>query len=105
MTTHTGNEVREAASAYGHLNEGALPVETLRRQAPAVFASAASEKTGRRYTFIPTGRVVSGLMDAGFVPVSARQTRSRGGVEHARHVVRLRRRFETVQLRDAVPEL
>jgi hypothetical protein len=105
MTTHTGNQIREAASAYGHLNEGALQEEALRRQAPAVFATQPSDKTGRRYTFIPTGRVVAGLMDAGFVPVSARQTRSRGGVEHARHVVRLRRRLETVQLKDAVPEI
>ena len=107
MNTQIQNShsVAEAAVRYAHLSDRSLALEDLRRSAPAVFAEQASARTGRTYTFIPTGRVVAGLMDAGFVPVSARQTRSRGGVEHARHIVRLRRRFETVQLRDAVPEI
>jgi hypothetical protein len=59
-----------------------------------------------RYTFIPTERVLSGLMQAGFVPVDARQAHTRSmSPLHARHIVRLRRRLETVQLRDAVPEV
>lgn len=103
MNSHT--QIAEAAVRYAHLNDRPLILEEIRRAAPAVFAGEASERTGRRYTFIPTGKVVSGLMDAGFVPVNARQTRSRGRVEHARHLVRLRRRFETVQLKDAVPEI
>jgi hypothetical protein len=97
--------IGEAAASYAHLSDRMLGLDDLRRSAPAVFATGASARTGRSYTFIPTGRVVEGLMDAGFLPVAARQTRSRGGIEHARHVVRLRRRFETVQLRDAIPEI
>jgi hypothetical protein len=59
-----------------------------------------------KYTFIPTERVLTGLMQAGFVPVEARQTQTRAASPlHARHVVRLRRRFETVALRDSIPEL
>jgi hypothetical protein len=59
-----------------------------------------------KYTFIPTERVLSDLMQAGFVPVHARQAMARRASPlHARHVVRLRRRFETVQLKDAVPEV
>jgi hypothetical protein len=59
-----------------------------------------------KYTFIPTEKVLSGLMQAGFVPMEARQTHARrASALHARHVVRLRRRFETVQLRDSVPEV
>jgi hypothetical protein len=99
------SQVAEVAFTHGQYHDRALALEELRRSAPAVFASGASERTGRRYTFIPTGKVVQGLMDAGFVPVSARQSKPRAAVEHARHVVRLRRRFETVQLRDAVPEV
>src|SRR6202044_1687001 len=57
-------------------------------------------------TFIPTERVLTGLMNAGFVPVAARQTQARrASPVHARHVVRLRRRFETVQLKGSVPEV
>jgi Domain of unknown function (DUF932) len=55
---------------------------------------------------IPTDRVLQGLMTAGFVPVSVQQTPSRlGSPEHAKHVLRLRRRYESVQLKDAVPEV
>lgn len=99
------SQVAEVASPHGNYHDRALALEELRRSAPAVFASGASERTGRRYTFIPTGKVVAGLMDAGFMPVTARQTKPKAAVEHARHVVRLRRRFETVQLRDSVPEV
>src|SRR5262249_23101055 len=55
---------------------------------------------------IPTERVLSGLINAGFVPVDARQARTRSASPiHAQHVVRLRRRYETIALRDSVPEI
>ncbi len=96
--------VAEAAASFGHYQP--LALEELRQRAPAVFAPAAHESTSRRYGFIPTERVVSGLMDAGFVPVAARQSRTRvGSALHARHMIRLRRRRETVALRDCVPEI
>ena len=83
-----------------------LSLEAIRQQAPAVFAPSADEHRSNRYTFIPTERVLVGLLKAGFVPVEARQTQTRSASPlHARHVVRLRRRFETVQLRDSVPEI
>jgi hypothetical protein len=83
-----------------------LTLEVVRQRAPAVFAPSPHERTSSKYTFIPTERVLSGLMEAGFMPVEARQTRARRASPlHARHVVRLRRRFETVQLKDSVPEI
>ena len=93
-------------ASHANAFAGALSFEAVRQRAPAVFASSAHERMSSRYTFIPTGRVLSGLMQAGFVPVDARQTGGRRASPiHARHVVRLRRRFETVQLRDSVPEV
>ena len=90
------------ASAF----EDSLSLEQVRHRAPAVFASAAHARTSPKYTFIPTERVLAGLMGAGFVPVEARQAHTRiASMHHARHVLRLRRRYETVQLRDAVPEI
>ena len=83
-----------------------LSVETLRERVPAVFADSAHERLSQKYTFIPTERVLSGLLSAGFIPVDARQTHTRNSsLLHARHVIRMRRRFETVQLRDSVPEI
>lgn len=93
-------------ASHANAFAGALSLDAVRQRAPAVFASSAHEHMSSRYTFIPTERVLSGLMQAGFVPVDARQTVARRASPiHARHVVRLRRRFETVQLRDSVPEV
>ncbi|WP_324315844.1 DUF932 domain-containing protein [Povalibacter sp.] len=83
-----------------------LSLEEVRERAPAVFAEHAHERMSARYGFIPTQRVLQGLIDAGFNPVEARQARTRRSSPlHARHLVRLRRQFETVQLKDSVPEI
>jgi Domain of unknown function (DUF932) len=83
-----------------------LSLDAVRSKAPAVFAASAHERMSPRYTFIPTERVLSGLINVGFVPVDARQAHTRSASPlHARHVVRLRRRFETVELNDSVLEI
>ena len=83
-----------------------LTLDAVRTRAPAVFALSAHERTSPKYTFIPTERVLTGLMNAGFVPVDARQTHThRASWLHARHIVRLRRRFETIELKGSVPEV
>jgi hypothetical protein len=83
-----------------------LSLEEVRERAPAVFADSAHERVSAKYTFIPTAKVLSGLMNAGFVAIDARQARVyRGSALHALHAVRLRRRCETVALRDSVPEI
>ncbi len=84
----------------------ALPLEEVRQRAPAVFASTAHERTSPAYKFISTERLLEGLMQAGFVPVQVRQTRTRkASPTHSRHVIRFRRRLETVQLRDSIVEI
>jgi hypothetical protein len=108
---HLGDSVMNSSSdlsfaAHANAFERSLSLEAVRSLAPAVFASEAHERTSSKYTFIPTARVLTGLMDVGFVPVEARQTQARrSSVVHARHVLRLRRRFETVELKGAVPEV
>ena len=92
-------------SRYANIHSNSLTLEDVRRRAPAVFAESAHERTSSSYTFIPTDRILTGLMRAGFVPVDARQARARYSNLHARHVIRLRRRVETIQLRDSVPEI
>ncbi len=101
MNTSTDIGFSRHANAFS----GSLSLQDVRDRAPAVFAQSAHERTSASYTFVPTERVLTGLMQAGFVPVEARQTQARHSIVHARHVVRLRRRFETVQLKDAVPEV
>ena len=92
--------------SHANVFDRALSLEAVRSRAPAVFATTADERLSAKYTFIATAEVLSGLMSAGFLPVEARQASARRGSPlHARHVVRLRPRFETVQLRDSVAEI
>ena len=102
MNTHSSLAFGSQANVFSHN----LSVEELRERVPAVFAESVHERLSQKYTFIPTERVLSGLLSAGFVPVDARQAHTRNSsLLHARHVIRMRRRFETVQLRDSVPEI
>jgi hypothetical protein len=102
MDTSTDISFDSHANAFS----GGLTLDAVRQRAPAVFAASAHERMSSKYTFIPTERVLAGLMQVGFVPVDARQTRARtANPLHARHVVRLRRRMETVELKDSVPEV
>lgn len=95
-----------AFASHANAFRGTLSLETVRQHAPAVFAPSADERRSAKYTFIPTERVLSGLMQAGFVPVDARQTHTRSASPlYARHIVRLRRRLEKIELKDACPEV
>jgi hypothetical protein len=84
---------------------GRLSEVDLRQRVPSAVAHSAHEGRSASYTFISTARVVDALGSAGFYPVEARQALSARSPLHARHLIRFRRRFETVALRDAVPEI
>ncbi|PWT83048.1 MAG: hypothetical protein C5B58_07200 [Acidobacteria bacterium] len=104
MNTLATSLTREQPS-HSSAFQAILSSDTLQQRVPAVFAPGAHERTSPSYTFISTARVLDALKLAGFEPVEARQaTRARSPV-HARHLIRLRRRFETIQLRDAIPEI
>jgi Domain of unknown function (DUF932) len=93
-------------SSHASAFDRGLSLEAIRERAPAVFAPSAHERMSLKYTFIPTERILTRLMSAEFVPVEARQTQARSASPlHARHIVRLRRRFETVQLMGSAPEV
>jgi hypothetical protein len=86
--------------------QAVLSPEALRHDVPAVFAPSAHERLSAAYTFVPTARILDALRQARFLPVEARQTRTRvTSPVHARHMIRLRRTLERVALADAVPEL
>lgn len=102
MNVNSNISFASHASAF----DRGLTLETVRQRAPAVFASSHHDALSPRYAFIPTEKVLTGLMNVGFVPVDARQNQTRRASPlHACHLIRLRRRFETVQLTDSVIEL
>lgn len=96
-----------AAPTYENAFGATLSIEELRRRTPAVFAGNASSRTKPTYRFINTAAVLEALLEAGFEPSAAQQTRSRAGADpaYARHMIRLRSVRERITLVDCIPEI
>ena len=97
--------LESAQPSHSSAFQTVLSPETLRVQAPAVFAPGAHERMSAAYTFISSAQVLGALNLAGFMAVEARQSARAKNPQHARHLIRLRRRYETIQLRDSIPEI
>ena len=71
----------------------ALEDDTLRRQAPSVFATGPMAGVSDRYAFVPTSRIVTGLREQNWVPVEVEEQRSRQEVRrgYQKHLIRFRR--------------
>ena len=71
----------------------ALNEETLRSQAPSIFASGPMLGVSPRYTFVPTARIVSGLREHDWVPVAVEEQRIRVEARRGfqKHLIRFRR--------------
>jgi hypothetical protein len=54
-----------------------MTTEQLRTYAPSVFATQPYDRVSDSYRFIPTSEIVAQLADEGFVPVKARESRTR----------------------------
>ena len=79
-----------------------LSNDQLMRLAPSAFASEKHESRSDRYAYIPTSEVMDGLRDNGFIPVFAKQGRSRvpGKAEFTKHLIRFRHSGQATGLRD-----
>ena len=99
------NTLTLSQSSHSTAFLGALSQESLRQRVPAAFAPSPHESRSPSYTFIPTATVIDALTSVGFYPAEARQAVRARSALHARHLIRFRRRFETVALKDAVPEI
>ena len=98
---HSLLESRSASAFTPTLDRTAIQERT-----PAALALAADPRTSPSYAFVSSERIIQALGDAGFYPVNGTQVRGRGHQRlSARHAIRFRRRYETVNLRDAIPEI
>jgi hypothetical protein len=104
---NTFNVAESALPSYSHAFGRTLSIDDLRHRAPAVFAGSASTRTKPSYRFINTADVLHALLEAGFQPAAAQQTRSRQGSDatYARHMIRLRPMRESITLVDCLPEI
>lgn len=106
MNTKAIEMLIDSAAAPGSAFVHQLERLDIQQRTPAALAQAADPRTSPTYTFLSSDRVIEALRGAGFVPVSAAQTRTRrSNPLSARHVIRFRRRYETVELRDCIPEI
>ncbi len=71
----------------------ALNDETLRTQAPSIYAPGPMVGVSRRYTFVPTARIVTGLRELEWVPVVVEEQRIRSEARRGfqKHLIRFRR--------------
>lgn len=71
----------------------ALTETEMRRSVPSIFAVTGHESRSERFQPIPTIEVLRGLIREGFMPVGAKQSRSRteGKADFTKHLIRLRR--------------
>jgi hypothetical protein len=95
------------APEFSHAFGRTLSMDELRNRTPAVFAGNAGARTKPTYRFINTAEVLQALLEAGFQPSAAQQTRSRSGSDptYARHMIRLRRTRESLTMVDCIPEI
>lgn len=71
----------------------ALTEDEMRKHAPSIFAVTAHESRSERFQPIPTIEILRALTKEGFVPVGAKQSRTRieGKAEFTKHLIRMRR--------------
>ena len=71
----------------------ALDDENLRHRAPSIFATGPMAGVSPRYTFVPTARIVSGLREHDWVPVTVEEQRIRNETRRGfqKHLLRFRR--------------
>jgi hypothetical protein len=71
----------------------ALSEETLRRQAPSIYAAGPMARVSHRYTFVPTAQIVDELRQQSWVPVEVEEQRIRNEARRGfqKHLIRFRR--------------
>ena len=71
----------------------ALSEETLRTEAPSIYASGPMSGVSSRYTFVPTARILDGLREHDWVPVEVEEQRIRKEARRGfqKHLIKLRR--------------
>lgn len=86
-----------------------LTLEQIEVLAPSAFAIAPHVSRSERYVYIPTSKVITAMMSAGFMPFSAAQSKSRilGKAEFTKHMIRFRHTQHTAmqELGDTIPEV
>ncbi len=82
-----------------------LSIEELFEKVPSAFARDKSFNTSSRYTYISTMEIVCSLIESGYLPTQACQSRSKLSTGHAKHMIRFRRSDFVPSTSGLIPEL
>ena len=83
-----------------------LTLDQIRHAVPSAFAAAPYHAMSARYTCIPTSSVIEGMIQAGFQPFAASQSRTKieDKREHTKHMIRFRPNV-SLALNEVHPEI
>jgi Domain of unknown function (DUF932) len=82
-----------------------LTIDELHRMVPAAFATEPADHVSHRYSFIPTTRIISEVMDRGWLPVEARQSRRAIDQMHTTHMIVFRRPDTVLKVGGVLPQI
>jgi Domain of unknown function (DUF932) len=82
-----------------------LTLDELRRMVPAAFATEPAVHVSDRYSFIPTTRIISEVMDRGWLPVEARQSKRACDQLHTTHMIVFRRPDTNLHVGGVLPQI
>lgn len=73
-------------------NASPMTIQELQLAVPSAFARQPHDSRTRKYGFVPTFEIINGLMQAGFQPFKAEQSRTRivGMKEYVKHMIQFR---------------
>jgi hypothetical protein len=96
-----------AAGLFDSRSETPLTEPQLRALAPSIFASSAYHDVSPNFRFYSTWHALQALAERGFMPVSARQgkTRNADRESYTRHMIRLRHASEIENGGEFLPEI
>ena len=92
---------------HANTKQAALTIDQLHRMVPAAFSHEAAARCSERYQLIDSEDIITRLLDAGFIAVSAKQNASRHAEDSltTRHCLRFRRPEVKPIVGDVFPEV
>jgi hypothetical protein len=87
-------------------NKTQMTIQELQKTVPAAFATSPSERASERYAFIPTYELLNQIIERGWHPVRASQSKRTVDQVHALHKIVFRKPgFMESRVGDSIPEI
>ncbi|HLJ26583.1 MAG TPA: DUF932 domain-containing protein [Candidatus Angelobacter sp.] len=94
-------------NSFSRSSNQPLTLDQIGQLAPSAIAITAHSSRSDRYAYIPTLQIIQGMEKAGFLPFSAKQSRTRleDRRDFTKHMIRFRHVSQEVQVGGSFPEV